>query len=193
MEKFEGVFYHGSDLNRIEYLFKPSIEGTWGSGFYMADREAAEIYANDGLLAECKVSFSNPYHHKVLGSHMEEHGELPCLALVQDIFDDPASISGPVIDRHSFYFGREIQDRLLALGHNGLVITYEQGGCQEIVAYPKTMPTFLRLLDAKAEHDVNFLPGFVSRHIIDGISITKWLQELAAAKDLAWVLENNSF
>ena len=182
MSEFTGIFYRGVPQQSTTYLFTPSVEGTWGSGLYLADYDAALIYADDGVVAECKVAMTNAYRHTCRLSHFEMYGERPAIALMKDIFISPDELIAKVVESQSFYFDSIIEGRLSELGHDGLIVTYEQDGSQEIITYRKTFPGILKIIEPESKRD--FLPDFMRRHILSGLSIQHWLEELELTLDI---------
>lgn len=135
--------WHGRNADASERfghgLTHPSPRGTWGPGLYFADTfESAATYAdidNGGVVIEASITMANPFFFTLPRDAEEEFGELVGLAMARTILspDEFAAIDPETLE--DFDLGPEISDRLLAMGHDGAVISW-YGTCKEILLLP---------------------------------------------------------
>ncbi|WP_286837075.1 hypothetical protein, partial [Spongiibacter sp.] len=127
-------FYHGFPYDKARYWNQPSFKGTFGSGYYLADKNCALLYADEGngFVIGFDVSLQNPFFFKQTAD-MEE-GEIYGIGFAKAVLglDHPAILK--VYETGDLYFGKEIEDALTAKGHDGAYIEYDEG-YYELVAY----------------------------------------------------------
>ena len=134
------IFYHGSDKT-ISGDFKVSLEGSFGAGISFADRQCALNYANgEEGVTPVKLSIKNPYKYAA-NNDLESPFDFDSYAitLIFELFEYNVALK--LIDnakQHEWgYFGIEIKDRLLELGHDGLIAQYEDDSYEIIAFCPK--------------------------------------------------------
>lgn len=122
--------------------FEVSPHGTFGAGIYLGDESTARDYAGgEGHVLRVQVTLNNPYRCSARFDP-DAPVDSPALGLLKALFseeEEAALIQRALAPDAPYGFGREIMDRLLEMGYDGLIATYEQEGftgvCQEVVAF----------------------------------------------------------
>lgn len=136
--------YHGTSLLVVEksenFQLEPSEFGTFGSGYYLADREAAQIYAEGyahGALLEYEVDTEDFKAIEASYSVGEKYDlETPALPLISYLLDLTLEEAAQWFQDHTvdgFLLGKEVQKQAIKKSHKGLLLDY--GDCFELVAY----------------------------------------------------------
>lgn len=135
--------YHGSPC--LFDRFELSERGSFCSGIYCADVEAAKNYADSGgFVYEVEINLINPYHYSASFDH-ELDFDSAAVDLIRTVLPGWAA----TVLHDSMYgdgmFGHSVTQALMDLGHDGLIVTYEDGS-QEIIAFHPDQVTILSVL-----------------------------------------------
>jgi hypothetical protein len=129
------IAYHGAD--RFHETLRPSRRGSFGSGLYMADENAAANYATSsdtGTVIRLEVRLATPYHYRASFDHDLDF-DSAAVGLVRALM--PADVAQALLQESmqgDGMFGVEIENALRELGHDGVIVTYDDGS-QEIIAF----------------------------------------------------------
>lgn len=136
------VVYHGT--SRDLSSFKVSQRGMFGAGIYLAsDIDQAENFApsgdNGGAVMPVYVALERPFLTDAdydVGEAADV--ESPAVPLIRDVFGNE---SGRVITRlrnsEHGHLGRSVRDRLLEMGHDGIIATYPDGSAEFVAFFPE--------------------------------------------------------
>lgn len=173
-------FYHGFPYDKARYWNQPSFKGTFGSGYYLADKNCALLYADEGngFVIGFDVSLQNPFFFKQTAD-MEE-GEIYGIGFAKAVLglDHPAILK--VYETGDLYFGKEIEDALTAKGHDGAYIEYDEG-YYELVAYDgaRLLPAAILEFSDSEHSDVlveaDIMPDCLHDHFRKGTTFTQFL------------------
>lgn len=175
-----GRFYHGVPFDKARYWNSPSWEGTFGSGYYLADKNCALLYADEGngFVIGFDVSLQNPFVFKQTAD-MEE-GEIYGIGFAKAVLGQDHAAILKVYETGDLYFGKEIEEALTAKGHDGAYIEYEEG-YYELVAYAgaRLLPAeILEFSDSEHSDDLveaDILPDCLHDHFREGTTFTQFL------------------
>lgn len=139
----------------------PSSVGEWGSGTYWStDPECAAEYGC--LLIEAEVDLVNPYMAKAeyddYGLCEEFEYEAASLGFLSELFpgDYPRMIR-EAQSTETGLFGGEIQEKLMALGHDGIVAEWADGSKHVITYHPRQIRHIACVRDRSGEHGLGSL------------------------------------
>ena len=136
--------FHGSSLNIIKhtdnFTLTPSTNGSFGTGIYLADQNAAHEYAGEcegGLVFEFEVDTSD-FARIEVGFEVAEKYDLDtaALPLIMAMFSIDEAQAAKWFKAHTtdgFLLGGEIQQCAIELGYKGLILDY--GDCFELLAF----------------------------------------------------------
>ena len=130
------TFYHGSPEGRIG-RFKLSKEGSYGAGVYFADHSRALEFA-DGVernVTPVRLLAVNPYFYQAHeGVYGLEDFDSYAIPLVRSLFPEESDALITAAKHHAYgYFDGRIRERLLARGHDLLVVLYEDESFEAVV------------------------------------------------------------
>ena len=131
------TFYHGSPRGKIS-CFIQSTAGSYGEGVYFADYDCAWEYANgsDENITSVWIKAINPYYY-IATYEAAEAFDLDSYAidLILALFekDEAISIIDKAIQNEYCHFNGEIKRRLKEMGHDCLVVSYEDESFEVIV------------------------------------------------------------
>lgn len=128
----EGVsveVFHGTRAVFDEFM--PSESGLFGPGIYLTSSQAdAEQYAGDDVpVLRVQLKLMRPFYTRADYDAGETHDiDSPAVPLVQELFGDGAgSVLQALRDDVNGGLGAIVQDRLMELGHDGIVIDWLDG------------------------------------------------------------------
>lgn len=177
------TLYRGVDAECAQFLMARSTEGTFGSGLCLADFECAKCFSGDfGLVAEVRVKMAKPFHYSVPEDN-SKFGDLPAIPLVEQLFPLTANkIIHQVVQSGGYYFGSVIEEALIAMGHDGLIVTFHDGS-QEIVAFRNSITSLSDIYvptGSTPETSERITHIFIEEHSRTGISLNQWLSSIAS-------------
>lgn len=124
--------FHGSDSEIEEFI--ASERGSIGAGIYFAECERSASAYGEQITA-ASVTLSNPWIIDLdyeSERAFEEDFDSPCVDAVLSLPNGREMLeSAKAADGK---YGKELQDAIKALGHDGIIGTYPDGS-QEIVAF----------------------------------------------------------
>lgn len=132
--------YHGTSTtlpNDIHQL-KASTTGSFGSGFYLADKEAAMTYSDEAKVYCYDVDCSRLLRVKacfdVAGPFDLDTAALPLLSMIFQCSLSDAAVLFRYYSNNSLQLGNDVSQKVASMGYAGLYLDY--GICFEVVVYP---------------------------------------------------------
>ena len=132
--------FHGTQ-EEFEGPFQLSERGSFGAGIYSGDMRCAVEWADccGGIVMELSVELANPYYYTV---DYDDAVDLdsPAVPLIRDIFNtsEQAILIQESMDSDAL-FGDDVKDRLLALGHDGLIADFGDGAYEFVAFNPEAV------------------------------------------------------
>ena len=151
------IVFHGTQVDIR--AFRSSPWGSFGSGIYFADAEAADCYSGSGegsIIIPVFLSLQNPlFCIADYDAGEEVDFDSPAVPLIRLLWGKEAPERIIQARNGSAVFGSDVQQKAEALGHDGLVMTYPDG-CREYVAfYPRQVKSAIGNngnFDSKHDH-----------------------------------------
>ena len=127
------VLYHGTE-NQIE-AFASSERGFFGSGIYLtASKSDAEMY---GQAMELYANVQRPFYTRADYDAGEEVDfDSPAVPFIRDVLGDQAEAAIHKSLWSDGKFGREVQQTLELMGHDGVIVRWPDGLLHVIAFYP---------------------------------------------------------
>lgn len=134
------VVYHSTTSPDNFSTFTPSNRGTLGKGIYFtSDLELANMMSEieTGRIMPVFVSLKNPYEF-TLNEEMEIEYDFDSAAvpMLVDLLGDRKA-KEIIANNDDFYLGSEIQDELLSRGHDGIILTFDNGDKEYLAFNPE--------------------------------------------------------
>lgn len=134
--------FHGTRAKFDEFM--PSDRGLFGPGIYLtSDLVDAEQYAGDDTpVVRAHLRLERPFHTHADYAAGEGHDiDSPAVGLVLDLFgSDAGEVLNALRDDPDGRLGAIVQERLLDLGHDGIVISWPDG-LRHYVAFDSSQVT----------------------------------------------------
>lgn len=132
-------FYHGSATGKIG-RFIPSKAGSFGEGIYFANYECAWEYADgvDENITSVNIKAKNPYFYSASYDSAEKLDiDSYAIDLVMSLFDQStaSSILSDLRKNEFCHLYGEVKERLKQMGHDCLVVIYEEDESFEVVVF----------------------------------------------------------
>jgi hypothetical protein len=135
------LLYHGTDRDLSS--FKVSPRGSFGAGIYLANNpKQAHVFCeglDNALILPVHVALQRPFHTSAdYDAGDEVDFDSPCVPLLREVYGRHA---GAVIHRlrHSETGqpGQALRQRLMEMGHDGIVARYEDGSAEVVAFFPE--------------------------------------------------------
>ena len=136
------VVYHGT--SRSFPSFRPSKRGNFGPGIYFAgtaDQAENFAYGDDGgdNIVPVYLAMQNPYRTAAdyaAGEAVDV--DSPAVPLIEGVFGSDANRAiARLRNSDDGHLGPAVRDRLLEMGHDGIIATYPDGSAEYVAFFPE--------------------------------------------------------
>ncbi len=124
--------YHGAHADHS--MLEASSQGSFGSGIYLADLEAAKQYGE--VIHRVTLTLTNPYFYKASFDHGVDI-DSAAVSLVRDFLPEDQAEEAIRLAMYNLdgpYFDAALTSAIRDRGYDGLIVEYDEGS-REYVAF----------------------------------------------------------